>query len=82
MSDMSERVAKLEGRMEGVERRIDGHGNRISRVEVDIDKVREDSKELMRYLHRSEGAFNGAKWAFLALGALVSLGILSITFGG
>ena len=82
MSDMNERVARLEGRMDSTEKRVDGHSSRLARVEVDVDKIREDNKELMRFLHQATGAFNGAKIVGGILAFLLGIGIISITFGG
>lgn len=82
MTDMNERVARLEGRMDSTERRVDGHSSRLARVEVDVDKMREDNKELMKFLHQATGAFNGARIVGWVISFLFGIGIISITFGG
>lgn len=82
MNDMNERVARLEGRMDSTENRVDGHSSRLARVEVDVDKIREDNREIMKFLHQATGAFNGAKIVGWIISFLIGIGIMSITFGG
>ena len=88
-----DRLSRAEGRLESMEHRIEfTHTDVLQRIEgarshadeahKKADKNAEDMQEVKQFLDTARGAFNGAKWAFYLMSGLISLGLISVTFGG
>ena len=91
--ELRDRLSRVEGKIEGMESRIEfNHADALHRVENThrhteeahrkVDENKKDMQEVKDFLATVKGHYSGAKWAFIFMGSIMGLGLISVTFGG